>query len=173
MVFEIRDENGKKAVFKDGKQISEWFDRISENGLIKGESNFIIVAKNNKETLYEYKNNHLIKLISDAYLISEGGLIQGKSDYILVINDKKYYIYQYKDGNINKIIGNFDLLIEYGLINGESNFFLAENNDKFFIYHKLLDKPITKELIFVANIVVDKYIQNKTLAKLSLNNGKC
>jgi len=52
MTFKIRKKNGKQAIFKDGKQITEWFDEIYKYGLVEGQSNNFIAEKNNEKFIY-------------------------------------------------------------------------------------------------------------------------
>jgi len=42
MIFKIREQNGKYAIFDDNKQITDWFDDVWSGGLVKGQSNFFI-----------------------------------------------------------------------------------------------------------------------------------
>jgi len=111
MAFEIREQNGKKAVFKDGKQITEWFDWVWSSGLVQGQSNYFIAEKDRKQAIYEYKNGQIIKITKDFKRISINGLIQGMSNYFKVEdngNDTIYHKLLNKKISLNTKIENYN-----------------------------------------------------------------
>jgi len=77
MGFEVRKQNRKKAIFKDGVQIAEWFDRIFSYGLVLGQSNYFIAKKNDKIAIYEYKDGNVIKITDDFENMYSYGLVEG------------------------------------------------------------------------------------------------
>jgi len=146
MGFEIRKKNGKQAIFKGGKQITDWFDDIwTYDGLLKGQSNFFKARKDGKWAIYEYKNGQVIKVTDDFDDIGEYGLAKGESNYFVARENGKESIYQYKDGIVQKITDDFDDIMEYGLVEGKSNFILIELNGNPSVYHKFLNKKNSKK----------------------------
>jgi len=163
--FKIREQNGKKAVFRDGKQISEWFDEIWDDGLVSGQSNYFIAKEDGKQAIYEYKDGKIVKITDDFDLIWHYGLVLGQSNYFIGSKNSKDAIYEYKDGEVIKISDDFDWIYGDGLVDGQSNYFRADG--KFLIYHKLLDKKIG----YISKF--EDYKQNKELTKLPLLVDEC
>jgi len=216
MAFEIRKQNGKYAIFKDGIQITDWFDDIYDDGLVKDESNYFAAEKDGYWNIYEYKDGNVIRITDGFDNLNTYGLISGTSNYFLAgSNDKvaiyeykdgkvrkitedfdwiygyelvwgqsnyfvaaknrKSAIYEYKNGKVNKITDDFDYIYEYGLIDCKSNFYgveVIDTNREHRIYHRLLDRIITKTVLFWDKQIYE-YQQNKNLSNLPLLDGEC
>ncbi|MGC8735024.1 MAG: hypothetical protein ACP5RD_08390, partial [bacterium] len=76
IIRDVIDNYLKYAIFnKDGNQISEWFDEIKEDGLVKGESEYYIAKKKGKYAIY-YKDGQKVsddfseKHLRDVYRIT-------------------------------------------------------------------------------------------------------
>jgi len=106
MSFEIREKNGKYAIFNGDVQITEWFDDIVEDGLVEGESNYFIVRKNGKESIYQYKDGIVQKITDDFDGVWSDGLVQGQSNFFIVVeNDTKFIYHKLLD---KRIVDNLD-----------------------------------------------------------------
>jgi hypothetical protein len=133
MNYEIRKrEDGKEAIFnKNGDRISQWFNWIVSDGLVKGESNYYIVAKSFfKHAIFDVDGNQ----ISPQWFryIYEDGLVKGESDYYLVLGDYGFAIFDLNGNMITKEW--YDWISLEGLVKGESRYFIAKKDGKYAIF---------------------------------------
>jgi len=130
MGFEIKMKNGKKALFKDDKQITEWFDNIWAYELLESRSSYFLAIRNNKINIYQYENGRVNKITNDFDQIWFPLLgYTNYSNFIYFRAEKQYKqaIYQYKDGKLIKITNDFDWISSDGLVRLQSNFFKARD----------------------------------------------
>jgi phage anti-repressor protein len=124
-------ENGifKHAIFdKDGNQVSDWYDDIEEEGLVKGKSDYYIATKNDKAAIFDKNGNQ----VSDWYdNILPDGLVKGQSDYYIVARNGKDAIF-HKDGR--QISDWFDNIEIDGVI--DTDYYIAKKNGKEAIFHR-------------------------------------
>ncbi|MGC8751896.1 hypothetical protein, partial [Hydrotalea sp.] len=96
MRYEIRRRgDGGKAIFdENGNRISEWFDEIWEDGLVKGESKYYIAEKDGKEAVFDISGRMISPEWFD-YVNSFLGLVAGQSKYCIARENKnmKYIIF--------------------------------------------------------------------------------
>jgi antitoxin component YwqK of YwqJK toxin-antitoxin module len=129
--FVVRNDDLKEAIFnKNGEQISDWFDWISEYGLTEGESEYYMANKNGKEAIF-YKDGKQVTEWFDGVL--SYGLVKGQSDYYIAIKKGKEAIF-HKDGQ--QITDWYSDIDESGLVKGQSDFYVARKGGKAAIFHK-------------------------------------
>jgi hypothetical protein len=102
---------------KDGNQISGFYDKIGEEGLVDGQSDYYVAGKDGKVAIFDKNGNQ----ITDWYdEIMPYGLVINQSDYYWAKKDNKYAIFD-KDGQ--RISDWFDHIEGYG-----SNYYLVEQD---------------------------------------------
>ena len=132
----VKDE--KKAIFhKSGKQISEWFDDILEEGLVKGQSNYFIAKKDRKKAIFDRNSKRITEWFDD---ITSNGLVEGQSEYFIAVKKNKEAIF---DKSGKRISEWFDWIWSNGLVEGESDYYIAREGS-------ILDDS-AKEAIFDRN----------------------
>jgi hypothetical protein len=121
----------KYAIFyKDGKQISDWFDNINEEGLVNGKSDYYWAEKDWEHAIFDKNGNQ----VSDWYdNISLDGLIKGQSEYYIASKDWKYAIF-HKNGQ--QISDWYGWIYTDGLVKGQADYYLAKENDKYAMFYK-------------------------------------
>jgi hypothetical protein len=101
----VEREDGKKAVFNNGQQVSDWYDTIIPAGIIEGKSNYFIAGVRFEEgDLIDYKYALFDReghQVSYWYYSIRGGLVDGECDYyIATIDDNGRFldaVYDKKD----------------------------------------------------------------------------
>jgi len=146
----IKNINGKKEYglyeYKNKQivKVLDGYDYIYGDGLVSGESNFLLVKKDGVLCLYEYKNDNFI-LVHPSVRLSTSDLLNGKSHYFIAEKDNKFAIYEYKDNKVNQVTLFYDDITEDGLMKNLSNFFVMRENiigdykSDDYIMHKLID----------------------------------
>jgi hypothetical protein len=126
----------KDAIFdKDGNRISEWYDRIWEDGLVKGESDYYLVKElvnddYEQYAIFDKDGNRITKEWYDW--ISVEGLVKGKSPYYLARKNGKDAIFD-KDGHMITPQCFDDIEID-GLVKGQSKYYKVYENGKYTIF---------------------------------------
>jgi hypothetical protein len=138
--FKMEGKNNgfyEQAIFyKDGKQVSNWYDGISSAGLVNGESDYYIASKNWKYAIFHKDGRR----ISDWYdAIYPDGLIRGQSDYYIADKNSKKAIFDKSGKQVTDWLNWVD---PYGLVEGQSDYYVVrEVNDLYYIY-KLGSKKV-------------------------------
>jgi hypothetical protein len=125
------NEHYKQAIFyKDGRQVSDWYDDIVEESLVNGQSDYYLAKEDWKYAIFDKNGNQ----ISDWYdWILVDGLILGQSDYYIANKDGKEAIF-HKSG---KQVSNWFKHIETdGLVVGHTDYYIARENGKEAIFYK-------------------------------------
>jgi hypothetical protein len=119
------------AVFnKDGNQISDWFDEIEIDGLLRYQPGYYKAKKDRKYALFHRDGYQ----VSDWYdWIRAEGLIENQSDYYLAEQNYKYAIF-HKDGR--QVSDWFDYINSEGLVFGGSDYYVATKDGKEAIFYK-------------------------------------
>jgi hypothetical protein len=129
--FMVINNYFKDAIFdKNGRQITDWYGLIYQNGLIKGESVYYVARKDGKEAIFDRDGNQ----VSGWYnYIETDGLVKGESDYYRAVENWKYAIF-HKDGQ--QITDWFNYISKEGLVSGKSDYYIAKKGNKHAIFHK-------------------------------------
>ena len=152
------NKEGKEAVFNDRtkERISQWWDKVHEDGLAFGESEYYIAEtkskiwaifhKDVKKMAIFHKNNPNEPITQWWDNINAAGLVEGKSEYYLAQNkDGKWAIF-HKDNPNEPITQWWDYIYVEGLVDGRSEYYVAKNEEgKYAIFHKdNPNEPITQ-----------------------------
>jgi hypothetical protein len=98
--FKVKNSQNKQAIFdKSCKQISDWFNLISSEGLVSGQSNYYVAKKDHRQAIFDKEGNQISKWFDR---IEPYGLVEGKYNYYVV----KRYIdeYVYKEAIFDKFL---------------------------------------------------------------------
>jgi len=195
MAFEIREEDGKQAIFKDGKRITEWFDWIYEDGLVSGTSDFFVAMEyeyipdpddyeyeNEIEietyALYEYKDGKVRKIIGNVRSIFASDFLKCKSDYFVVsyhnIFGETYSLYHYDRTKCTKkeILCCSNLIFKDGLISGQSDYFVARELFDYAIYEYKEDYDNAVKIADFEKILTDGLVKGQSSYFIAKKNGK-
>ncbi len=93
------NQNGKVAIFDTGtgQQISQWWNWIEDDGLIKGESEYYIAKNETGNEAIFHKDNPGKRISQWWDGIYKYGLVDGKSEHYIVRNEKRYKAIFHKD----------------------------------------------------------------------------
>jgi len=157
MKFKVVEQDDKKAIFKDRVQISDWFDCVYEDGLVKGQSNYFVAKKDGKVAIYEYKDGRVNKITDGFDWIWSYGLVEGKTNSFFIAERRgRKGLYEIKDGQAVKLLESDAILIEE-FMRGESDTIKVLIDGKWETY-----KYENGEIIKVEN----KMEQNKDVVNL-------
>lgn len=143
--FFIKEEGGKYAIFHENeKRISDWWDYVYEDGLVKGESCYYVVncggrllklfggfiVRGGKEAIFDVEKGRISEWWNK---VEPFGLVKGKSSYYVVMlkgkgGQKKRAIFDVKG---NQVSGWHDRIYFIGLIDGRSTYYVVERDEDF------------------------------------------
>jgi hypothetical protein len=100
MRYEIRREDRKEAIFdENGNRISDWFDWIDTNGLVKGESEYYRAGKDKKVAIFDVYGNKITDWFDWIY---PHGLVKGECDYYIACKNKNCAVYHKNGQKVSK-----------------------------------------------------------------------
>ncbi len=128
----IRGEDDKYAIFDENRRMItlDWYDSVSSDGLIRGQSIYYIARKDGKEAIFDVYGHQISEWFDR---INPNGLISGKSDYYIAKKNGKQAIFDISGKRITKW---FNRVFSYGLVRGESDYFIACKGSKCAVYYK-------------------------------------
>jgi hypothetical protein len=132
--FMVVNEDSKYAIFdKSGKKVSNWFNMIYTDGLVRGKSDYYVAIKGDKQAIYAIFHKDGRRITDWFDYVYTNGLVDGDSDYYIAKKDNQYAIF-HKDGR--QVSDWYDGVYSEGLVNGESDYYIVEKDKKKAIFHK-------------------------------------
>jgi hypothetical protein len=157
------NEHYKQAIFyKDGRQVSDWYDNIVEESLVNGKSDYYLAEEDWKYAIFDKNGQQISNWYEIVYL---DGLVEGESDYYLAKEGWKYAIF---DKNGNQISDWYDSILVDGLILGQSDYYIAKKDGKQAIFHKS-GKQVSN---WFKHIETDGLVVGHTDYYIARENGK-
>jgi antitoxin component YwqK of YwqJK toxin-antitoxin module len=95
MEYRVVGGYGRRAIFdKDGNRISDFFDEIYSDGLLKGESDYYIASRDRKDAIFDKEGRQISQWFK---FIHHSGLVEGKCDYYIACDKGSCAVY-HKNG---------------------------------------------------------------------------
>ena len=128
-------------VYETKERVSDYFDWINPQGLVKGQSPYFRVSKDKKEALFSLDG----QVSSWFRKIRDRGALTGESDYFWAKEKAHYSLYHIQTGE--KITPDFKSSVIAGAVIGKSpNLVVGSFGDEiFFIYDIEAKKIVSKE----------------------------
>jgi hypothetical protein len=162
----------KYAIFdKEGNQVSDWFNRIDEDGLIDGKSEYfwaevLVIGVGFHEALVHIKKG----VILEARYIRCRYLLNGSSEYFIA-NNGYYSAIFHKNGE--RISDWYKSIYDYGLVKGDGEFYIAQKGMPNFVEETLiLDKDGNVILSFQYECHVRRLDKNEVKFLLKKRYGR-
>jgi hypothetical protein len=127
--------------YETDERVSDFFDWISPNGIVNGESEFFRATKNKKEALFTFE-----KQVSPWYRkIRDRGALTGESNYYWAKEKAHYSLYNIKTGE--KLTPDFKSSVLFGAVIGDTDNLVVGSfgEEIFFIYDIKNQKIVSKE----------------------------
>lgn len=169
----VTREDGKQAIFTKDRtqQISGWWNRIYEEGLVNGKSDYYIVRNDEgKESVMHKNGTRVVSWVSKVYL-GDGvplGAVSGVSDYIVSIKDDGLVdIYNVKNHTVYPL--KIDAISLSGFLIGQSDYAVVKKFGRVAVVDKEFKKPSDwYDRVFVAGVISGEseyYLAEKDMKK--------
>jgi len=169
--YDVIYYSAKYAIFdKEGNQVSDWFNKIGEDGLIDGKSDYFwaeifVRGVGVHEALVHIKKG----IVLEARYIRCRYLLNGSSEYFIASSGYYSAIF-HKSGE--RISDWYKSIYEYGLIKGDGEFYIAEKGEGNFVDETLvLDKDGNVILSFKNECYVKRLDKNEVKFLLKKRYG--
>lgn len=120
-------------------RLSDYFDWVHTNGLVKGQSVYYKAQKGNFEALYTVDG----KVTDDFEKIRDRGALTGESNYFWGKKNGKFAIYDITTGE--KLTEDYKSSVIAGVVIGKGNYYVGSYGEEiFYIFDLKTGKKLTK-----------------------------